>query len=100
MTKTRQTQDFTEGSILPQIIKFAISLMLTSVMQLIFNTVDTITVGRWGGATPEARETALAAVGSCGSLINLLTLLFTNIALGAGVSVAQDIGAKKYATNA
>ena len=71
--------------------------MLTGIMQLLFNTADTIMVGRWGGDTPEACETALAAVGSCGSLINLLVLLFSNLSLGAGVSVAQDIGAKNYA---
>lgn len=96
MTQAKKIRDFTEGSILPQIIKFAIPLMITGVMQLLFNTADTIVVGRWGGDTPEACETALAAVGSCGSLINLITLLFMNLSLGAGVSVAQDIGARDY----
>ena len=96
MAQTKKVRDFTHGAILPQIIKFAVPLMITGVMQLMFNTADTIVVGRWGGDTPEACETALAAVGSCGSLINLITLLFMNLALGAGVSVAQDIGAKDY----
>lgn len=71
--------------------------MITGFLQLLFNTADTIVVGRWGGDTPEACENALAAVGSCGSLITLLTVLLGNLSLGAGVSVAQDIGAKKYA---
>ena len=96
MTKAKTIRDFTEGPILSQIIKFSIPLMITSVLQLMFNTADTIVVGRWGGATPEACENALAAVGSCGSLINLLTLLFVNLSLGAGVTAAQDIGAKNY----
>ena len=96
MTRTKQVKNFTEGAILPHIVRFAIPLMLTGVMQLLFNTADTIVVGRWGGDTPEACENALAAVGSCGSLINLLTLLFANLALGTSVGVAQDLGAKNY----
>lgn len=96
MAQTKVARDFTQGSILPQIIKFAVPLMITGVMQLLFNTADTIVVGRWGGDTSEACESALAAVGSCGPLINLLTLLFMNISLGSGVSVARDIGAKDF----
>lgn len=96
MIQTKKARDFTQGPILPQVIQFAIPLMITGVMQLLFNTADTIMVGRWGGATPEECENALAAVGSCGSLINLIVILFANLSLGAGVSVAQDIGAKKY----
>ena len=92
--RAKKNEDFTEGRLLLQIIRFAIPLMITGVMQLMFNTADTIMVGRWGGEAPEACETALAAVDSCGSLINLITLLFMNLSLGAGVSVAQDIGAK------
>ncbi len=96
MTQAKRIRDFTEGPILSQIIRFTIPLIITGVMQLLFNTADSIVVGRWGGDTPEARESALAAVGSCGSVINLLTLLFANLSLGAGVSVAQDIGSKNY----
>ncbi|MBQ9131505.1 MAG: MATE family efflux transporter [Clostridia bacterium] len=96
MIQTKKTRDFTVGPILPQIIKFSIPLMITGVMQLLFNTADTVMVGRWGGATPEECENALAAVGSCGSLINLIVILFANLSLGAGVSVAQDIGSKNW----
>ena len=96
MVRAKQVRNFTEGPILSQIIKFAIPLMLTGVMQLLFNTADTIVVGRFGGDTPEAREMALAAVGSCGSLIGMITIFFSNIALGGGVSVAQAIGARRY----
>ena len=96
MLFARKNKDFTEGSIIPQIIGFALPLMITGIMQLLFNTADTIMVGRWGGATPEECETALAAVGSCGSLINLITLLFANLSLGGGVCTAHAIGAKDY----
>lgn len=92
----RKNKDFTEGKILPQLLLFAIPLMITGVMQLLFNTADTVMVGRWGGSTPEECETALAAVGSCGALINLITMLFTNLSLGSGVCTAQDIGAKDF----
>lgn len=91
-----KNKDFTEGKIIPQLLCFSIPLMITGVMQLLFNTADTIMVGRWGGSTPEECETALAAVGSCGSLINLITMLFTNLSLGSGVCTAHDIGAKNY----
>ena len=89
-------RDFTEGKILPQIFWFAIPLMITGILQLLFNTADTVMVGRWGGNIPEECETALAAVGSCGALINLIIMLFMNLSLGSGVCVAHDIGAKNY----
>ncbi|MBE6550706.1 MAG: MATE family efflux transporter [Ruminococcaceae bacterium] len=92
----RKARDFTEGALLPQLLMFALPLIATSVLQLLFNTADIIVVGRWGGATPEECETSLAAVGSCGSLINLLVNLFMGLSIGAGVCVAHGIGAKQY----
>ena len=95
-TKTkRATKDFTKGPILSQILIFALPLMATSVLQRLFNTADTIMVGRFSG-TPAECENALAAVGSCGSLIDLIVGLFMGLAVGAGVCVAHDIGAKHY----
>lgn len=91
----RLSRDFTTGPILPQILLFSLPLMATSILQKLFNTADTIMVGRFSG-TPEECETALAAVGSCGSLIDLLVGLFLGLAVGAGVCVAHDIGAKHY----
>lgn len=99
MTATKsksRVRDFTSGAILPQILKFALPLIATSILQLLFNTADTIVVGRFGGATPQDRETALAAVGSCGSLISLIVNLFMGLAVGASICVAHDIGAKRY----
>ena len=94
--KKKQIRDFTEGPLLSRIILFSLPLIATSILQLLFNTADTIVVGRWGGETAEAYENALAAVGSCGALINLIINLFMGLSLGAGICVAQAIGSKKY----
>lgn len=72
---------------LPQIILFVIPLIATSLLQQLFNTADTVVVGRWAGSD------SLAAVGSCGSLINLFVNFFLGLSAGAGVCVAHDIGA-------
>ena len=89
-------RNFTEGPILSRIIFFSLPLIATSILSLLFNTADTIVVGRWGGATPEECENALAAVGSCGALINLIINLFMGLSLGSGVCIAHAIGAKRY----
>lgn len=95
-TAIKQKKDLTEGKLLPQIIMFALPLIATSVLHLLFNTADSLVVGNWGGATPEERAIALGAVGSCGALITLIVNLFMGLSVGAGVSVAHDIGAKEY----
>ena len=71
-------------------------LIATSVLQLLFNTADTIVVGRWGGETEADREIALAAVGSCGAIIHLVINIFMGLSVGAGVCVAHAIGAKEF----
>ena len=91
----KRFRDYTEGPILPQLARFVLPLIATGVLQLLFNTADIIVVGRWGGSTPEECETALAAVGSCGALITLLINLFIGLSIGAGVTVANDMGARK-----
>ena len=96
LSKANSVRDFTSGKMLPQILMFALPIAATSVLQLAFNTADTVVVGRWGGATPDECETALAAVGSCGSLSNLILGLFTGLSVGAGVTVAHDVGARRY----
>ena len=94
MEKLKKRKDLTSGPIVPQILLFALPMMATAVLQLLFNTADTIVVGRWGGDTPAECERALAAVGSCSSLINLFVNLFLGLSVGAGICVAHDIGAK------
>ena len=80
--------DMTEGTLTTKIIKFTIPVMLTGILQLLFNTADVIVVGRFTG------KTALAAVGSTGSLINLLVSLFMGLSIGTNVLVARYQGAK------
>jgi len=94
--RTKPHKDLTEGPLLSQIILFALPLIATSVLQLLFNTADTIMVGRWGGETPEGCADALAAVGACGALIKLIGDFFLGIGIGAGILVAHGVGARDY----
>ena len=80
--------DMTEGPLTSKIIRFTIPVMLTAMLQLLFNTADVIVVGRFTG------KTALAAVGSTGSLINLLVSLFMGLSIGTNVLVARYQGAR------
>ena len=95
-TAVKQKKNLTEGKLLPKIILFALPLIASYVLHLLFNTADSLVVGNWGGTTPEERAIALGAVGSCGALITLIVNLFMGLSVGAGVSVAHDIGAKEY----
>ena len=91
MEKTYQKSyrmDMTQGPLTSKIIKFTIPVMLTAILQLLFNTADVIVVGRFTG------KTALAAVGSTGSLINLLVSLFMGLSIGTNVLVARYQGAR------
>lgn len=78
-----------EGPILGKMLRFACPLMLSSVLQLLFNAADVIVVGKFAG------DNSLGAVGSTGSLINLLTNLFLGLSVGANVMVARHYGAKQ-----
>lgn len=79
-----------EGPLLKKIILYAVPVVLTGVLQLLFNAVDLIIVGRFAGSL------CLAAVGATGSIINLIVNLFIGLSIGAGVLVAQGIGAGSY----
>jgi len=81
--------DMCEGAILPKMLKFSVPLMLSSVLQLLFNAADVVVVGKFAG------DEALAAVGCTGSLINLLTNLFIGLSIGANVMAARHYGAKQ-----
>lgn len=89
MADTKQNS-ITEGALTPRIIKFILPLMLTGILQLLYNAADSIIVGHWDGSE------ALAAVSSVGSLINLLLNLFMGLSVGTAVAVAHDYGAKDY----
>ncbi len=80
--------DMCNGPLFGKILLFSIPLMLSGILQLLFNAADVIVVGRFAG------KEALAAVGSTGSLTNLLTNLFIGMSVGANVLIAGYIGAK------
>ncbi len=77
----------TEGPIFRQLIAFTLPLLLGNVFQQLYNTCDSVIVGRFIG------HDALAAIGSSGSIIFLMTSLFMGISVGAGVVIAQHYGA-------
>ncbi len=80
--------DMLHGNLLGAVAKFAIPLAITGILQLLFNAADMIVVGRFVGPT------ALAAVGSTGSLIALLTNFFMGFSVGTGVLVARNFGSE------
>ena len=79
--------DMTTGALLPKMLRFALPLMLSSLLQLLFNAADIAVVGKFAG------DNSLAAVGSTSSLINLLTNLFLGLSIGANVLSAKYTGA-------
>lgn len=81
--------DMCNGPIFLKMMKFAIPLMCSGILQLLFNAADVVVVGRFAG------DTALAAVGANSALINLLTNLFIGLSIGSNVLVARHYGAKK-----
>ena len=87
--KKKYEIDMCNGPILKKMLLFAFPLMLSSILQLLFNAADIVVVGRFAG------DDSLAAVGSTSSLINLLTNLFIGLSVGANVLVARYFGAKK-----
>ncbi len=82
--------NMTEGSLLPKILLFSLPLMLSSILQLLFNAADVIVVGQFAGSQ------SLAAVSSTGALVNLITNLFIGLSIGSNVIVARNLGAGKY----
>lgn len=75
--------DMCNGTIMDKLISFALPLMLSGILQLMFNAVDIVVVGRFSGSE------SLAAVGSTTALINIFTNLFIGISLGANVLSAR-----------
>lgn len=79
--------DMCSGSVLKKMLIFTLPLMLSGILQLLFNASDIIIVGRFAG------DNSLAAVGSNSALINLLTNLFIGLSIGANVIAARHYGA-------
>lgn len=87
--KLFQATDMTVGEPWKQIVIFTVPMLIGNIAQQLYNTVDSIVVGRYVG------DNALAAVGSAGPILNLLLVLFIGISMGASIMVAQYFGAKQ-----
>ena len=80
--------DMTEGEPWKKIVAFTVPMLIGNVAQQLYNTVDSIVVGKYVG------DNALAAVGSASPIFNLLLVLFVGIAMGAGIMVSQYYGSR------
>ena len=84
----RSSNDMTTGSPWQKILIFTLPMLLGNIAQQLYNTVDSIVVGKYIG------DNALAAVGSCGPIVNMLLVLFIGISAGASIMVSQYFGAR------
>ncbi len=83
--------DFTDGPILKNLIRFALPLMATMLLQTLYNVADMVIVGSFS----ENGSFAMGAVGACGALINLIVNTFVGLSTGVSICVAQSIGANR-----
>lgn len=90
MARRERVTNLTEGTIWKQLVLFALPLMASNLFQQLYNTADSLVVGRFVGST------ALAAVGSTGSLTGLIIGFFMGMGTGSGVVISQYYGAKNY----
>ena len=87
MAKKKYSIDMTTGVLFPKILGFAFPLMVTGLLQIVYNAADVMVVGRFAGSI------SLAAVGATSTLVNLMLNLFLGLSMGSGVVVANHIGA-------
>ncbi|MBP5694709.1 MAG: MATE family efflux transporter [Bacilli bacterium] len=88
--------DMQNGNLFVKLIIFALPIMLTTVFQLLYSTIDLISVQKWGGG-----DNSMGAIAANGSLINLIIIVFANLSLGSNVAIANAKGAgnKERASN-
>ena len=84
-----KNQNMLQGPLLGSIISYTIPIILTSILQLLFNAADLVVVGRFCGSI------SVAAVGATGSITALIVNLFIGLSVGAGVTVAHGIGSRE-----
>jgi putative MATE family efflux protein len=84
----RSAVNMTEGPITTRLLLFSIPIMLSGVLQLLYNAADVVVVGKFAG------HTSLAAVGSTSSLVTLITNLALGLSVGVNIIIARHIGAK------
>lgn len=87
MKSSKYELNMTQGSILKNLIRFAVPMLLANVLQHLYNAADIIVVSRWSGST------AMASVGSTSALTNLLVNFFVGMAIGTTVIVSRRFGA-------
>ena len=85
----KRNQDMLHGPLLGNIISYTVPIILTSVLQLLFNAADLVVVGRFCGSI------SVAAVGATGSITALIVNLFIGLSVGAGVTVAHGVGSRE-----
>ena len=85
----RRSANMLNGPLLPSLIAYTIPVILTSVLQLLFNAADLVIVGRYSGSIN------VAAVSATGSITNLIVNLFIGLSIGAGVTVAHGLGGRQ-----
>lgn len=88
----KKQYNMTEGPLLGKMLRYALPLMATGLLQVLYNASDMVVVGNFSSAG----SSAMGAVGSCGPLINLIVNAFMGLSVGTGICVAQGIGAGKY----
>jgi len=88
MASKNYEMDMTSGPIFEKLLKYAVPLILSGILQLLFNAMDIVVVGRFAGSQ------SLAAVGSTTSIISVFTTLFIGVSLGVNVQAAQNYAVK------
>lgn len=83
-----QSRNMIQGPLLQSILLYTIPIILTSILQLLFNAADLVVVGRFCGSI------SVAAVGATGSITNLMVNFFIGLSVGAGVTVAHALGSR------
>ena len=85
----KQSASMLQGPVLWGVVRYTIPIILTSILQLLFNAADLVIVGRFCGSI------SVAAVGATGAITNLIVNLFIGLSVGAGVTVAHAIGSRE-----
>lgn len=85
----KQNQSLIQGPLFWNIVRYTIPIILTSILQLLFNAADLVVVGRFCGSV------SVAAVGATGSITNLMVNFFIGLSAGAGVTVAHALGGRE-----
>ena len=85
----QKSRNMLEGPLLPNIIQYAIPIILTSLLQLLFNAADLVVVGQFCGSV------SVAAVGATGAITSLMVNFFIGLSVGAGVAVAHGLGSRE-----